>query len=105
MEAAGTTVKNYATVRCRVLCQHPNAWKPWESEVKHFLRDRAGPGKVPADQRQAGEPLFNWKVTWKSRRGRAQWPATPEYLYYDVWFKDPTIATLFSLQFAEYLDV
>ena len=98
----------YATVRCRVLCQHPNAWKPWESEVKQFLRDRAGPGKVPADQRQAGEPLFNWKVTYnihRTRRRMAVSQGCADALYYDVWFKDPIIATLFSLQFSEYLDV
>jgi hypothetical protein len=93
-------VTKYATVRCRVCCQsQPNAWKTWENQAKQFLRERAGPGKVPNGQRQPGEPLFNWTVTFRDC-GAYPW----EYFYYDVWFKDPAMASLFTLAFSEYLD-
>ena len=90
----------YTVIKCRVNASwKPGVWRPWESKVRQFLRDNAGPGKVPKDQLQPGDPLFRWSVKFVERRN-APW----QFMHYSVMIADPVVATMFALKFSEYLD-
>lgn len=89
----------YTVIKCRLEGDPPFIWREWESKVRQFLRERGGPGVVSKDQRQPGTAWFNWAVRYREPKDRS-W----KYFHYDVWIKDPAIATLFTLTFAEYLD-
>lgn len=90
----------YTVIKCRLDAgRDPSVWRPWESKIRKFLRDNAGPGKVPKEELHPGEPLFRWSVKFVERIN-ALW----QFMHYSVMIADPVVATMFALKFSEYLD-